>query len=118
MDNPKRDAAQRYIGPPPERGRRRAERAGGGLRRQRLRKLVGRGPPPCPPPSRGRVYAHLHSWPTRSRACASPLSENVSVDCVPLAETPLTTALWPARMASTICASSAAFLIQAPSCWV
>src|ERR1700722_9320875 len=66
----------------------------------------------------GFSAVYLHSWPTRSRACASPLSENVSVDCVPLAETPFTTALWPARMASTICASSAAFLIQAPSCWV
>ena len=59
---------------------------------------------------------YLHSWAVRSRACATPLSEKVSVDCVPLAETPLITALSPPRMASTILASSVAFLIQAPSC--
>src|SRR5215469_9657636 len=61
---------------------------------------------------------YLHSWAARSRACDTPLRENVSVDCVPLVETPLITALSPPRMASTILASSAAFLIQAPSCWV
>src|SRR5262249_46771461 len=68
-------------------------------------------------PARCRGF-YLHSCATRSRACDTPLSEKLSVDCVPLAETPLTTALSPPRMASTILASSVPFLIQAPSCWV
>ena len=33
-------------------------------------------------------------------------------------DVPFTTAFWPDRMASTMRASSVAFLIQAPSCWV
>ena len=38
---------------------------------------------------RGLSAVYLHSCAMRSRACARPLSENVSVDCVPLAETAL-----------------------------
>src|SRR6516162_4670881 len=63
-------------------------------------------------------FGYLHSWSVRSRAWAKPLSENVSVDCVPLAESPFTTALWPVRRASIKRASSDKFLIHAPSCWV
>src|SRR4029077_34388 len=67
----------------------------------------------------GRGWStYLHSWSVRSRAWEKPLSENVSVDCVPLTETPFTTALWPDRRASISRASSDTFLIQAPSCWV
>src|SRR5262249_5131705 len=81
--------------------------------------------PQHPRPARQRVmqrslfaFFYLHSWAVRSRACATPLSEKVSVDCVPLADTPLITAFSPPRMASIILASSVAFLIQAPSCCV
>src|SRR5712692_5358537 len=58
---------------------------------------------------------HRQSCPTRSSACASPLSEKTSVVAVPRAEPPLMVASLPLRMASTSRASSAAFLTQAPS---
>src|SRR5438105_587795 len=60
----------------------------------------------------------LQSCATRSSAWASPFSENTSVVSVPFAETPLTVTSAPRLSASTICASSAAFLIQSPSPWV
>ena len=57
----------------------------------------------CTPARRGRAPG------------ARPLSEYVSVVLVPRPDTPLTTRSAPLRMASTSRASSAAFLIQAPS---
>src|SRR5581483_5373022 len=66
---------------------------------------------PCP-------QDYRHSCATRSSACEIPLSENVSVVWVPLEVVALITASDPLRMASTSLASSAAFLIQAPSFWV
>ena len=76
--------------------------------------------PPARPGSAavGFARAYLQSWPERSSAWARPLSENTSVEWVPFADVPLITALSPPRMASIRCVSSAAFLIQAPSCWV
>ena len=65
----------------------------------------------CPRTQQG----HLHSWSVRSSAWVKPFSENVSTDCVPFIDDPLTTTVGLARMASTKWASSAAFLIQAPS---
>ena len=60
----------------------------------------------------------LHSWATRSSAWEMPFNEYVSVVLVPWVDTLLMTSSAPLRMASTICASSAAFLTQAPSFWV
>src|SRR5262245_30903629 len=58
---------------------------------------------------------YLHSCSILSSACASPLSEYWSVDCVPLPEVPRTVRSPPLRMAPIMRASSATFLIQAPS---
>src|SRR5579863_4853935 len=68
--------------------------------------------------AREAARAYLQSLSLRSRACARPFSEKISVVRVPLADEPRTTALWAARKASTNFGSSAASLIQAPSCWV
>src|SRR5262249_25768256 len=65
--------------------------------------------------ARSTDTAYLHSWAVRSSAWASPLSEYLSVLWVPLADVPFTTRSPLLRMASTMRASSAAFLIQAPS---
>src|SRR5438093_12321337 len=62
--------------------------------------------------------AYLHSCSARSSACERPLSENWSVVWVPRPEVPLTVRSAPLRMASIMRASSATFLIQAPSFWV
>ena len=72
----------------------------------------------CRRKGRGFIAGYLHSWSERSMASARPLREKTSVERVPLAEVPLSTALWPARIAAIRLASSAEFLIQAPSCWV
>src|SRR5690348_5405144 len=54
--------------------------------------------------------AYLRSEGSLSRASATPLSEYVSVVLVPRPDSLLTTRSAPFFMASTICASSAAFL--------
>src|SRR4029077_1791666 len=71
---------------------------------------------PCGHSSDRRRY--LHSCSILSSAWARPLSEYWSVDCVPRPEVPFTVRSAPLRMASTMRASSATFLIQAPSFWV
>src|SRR5215813_10974642 len=58
---------------------------------------------------------YLHSCSILSSAWARPLSEYWSVDVVPRPEVPFTVRSAPLRMASTMRASSATFLIQAPS---
>src|SRR5262249_53312965 len=64
----------------------------------------------------GRAPArYLHSCSILSSAWARPLSEYWSVEVVPRPEVPFTVRSAPLRMASTMRASSATFLIQAPS---
>src|SRR5262249_28403151 len=74
-------------------------------------------------PARDRARAacawrYLHSCSILSSAWARPLSEYWSVDWVPRPEVPFTVRSAPLRMASTMRASSATSLIQAPSFWV
>src|SRR2546429_2166740 len=64
------------------------------------------------------TWRYLHSCSILSSAWARPLSEYWSVDWVPRPEVPFTVKSAPLRMASTMRASSATFLIQAPSFWV
>src|SRR5205085_10688562 len=61
---------------------------------------------------------YLHSCATRSSACESPLSLYRSVDLVPRPDSPVITRSEPRRIVSTMRASSAAFLIHAPSACV
>src|SRR5262245_12348254 len=64
------------------------------------------------------TWRYLHSCSILSSAWARPLSEYWSVDWVRRPEVPFTVKSAPLRMASTMRASSATFLIQAPSFWV
>src|SRR5204862_3427097 len=61
------------------------------------------------------VGAAPHSLAVRSSACTRPFSEYRSTDCVPRLDVPVTTRSVPLRMVSMRRASSAAFLIHAPS---